>query len=339
MALTMWEIENRSPFPHRGGFLRDQKARTFWCLHLKASFALRPGQAPLFCQPQPDLLQGPVYDGDHFLAEAETGHPRPLCDLIISGTAKPPANAHPQRGWRLEARLPGWRKALDVRPARIWQDGRAHITGTPLLPVPLDWRTAYGGEGLDANPAGLGHRPTDGAALPRLVPEGTAPDVPCDTAISFAPIPRDWPQRRQWAGRYDAEWSRRRAPLLPADMDSRYWQATAPDQWLVPDTLPGAALQLSGFGPQPQTITVPECTFEIATRFRGRWNQQEPRLQSVTVDIDAQRLSLLWLAVLPIEAAQNDVLVERSFIALRNSRGFAVSGADMPLFNSPWEAA
>ena len=41
----MWEIENRSPFPHRGSFLRDHEARTFWCLHLKASFALRPGQS------------------------------------------------------------------------------------------------------------------------------------------------------------------------------------------------------------------------------------------------------------------------------------------------------
>ena len=121
----MWEIENRIPFPHRGSFLRDHGAQTFWCLHLKASFALRPGQSPLFHLQQPVLLQGPIYDGDHLLAEAETGLARPSCDLIITCTAKPPADALPDVGWTLEAKLPGWRKIAGgaPRPRLAEQEG------------------------------------------------------------------------------------------------------------------------------------------------------------------------------------------------------------------------
>ncbi|HRK42232.1 MAG TPA: DUF2169 domain-containing protein [Gemmobacter sp.] len=337
----MWEIENRSPFPHRGGFLRDEAARTFWCLHLKASFALRPqpqgqpggqGFGLQFLPEQPALLQGPLMEGDRLLAEAEVGHARPLCDLILTGSVTPP-----EGGTLLEARLPGWRKAVQVLPARHWHEGRSRPATN--APVPLDWRAGFGGPDCAENPLGLGHRPSEGASLPRLAPEGTAPDATSFAPVSFAPIPRDWPARAQWAGTYDTAWSRRRAPLLPADLDPRYWQSAPPDQWLDPAHLPGATLHLSGFAPQPMAIPIPDCELEFATRFRGQWHQQTPRLQSLTVDLSAGTLSLLWLATLPIQAAQNDVLVERSFIALHKGRGFTVSAADMPVFSTPWEAA
>lgn len=175
--------------------------------------------------------------------------------------------------------------------------------------------------------------------MPRLAPEGTAPEAPRFAPVAFAPIPRDWAARAQWAGTYDTAWSRRRAPLLPTDLDPRYWQSAPPDQWLDPDTLPGATLHLSGFAPQPMALPIPDCELEIATRFRGQWHQQTPRLQALTVDLAAGTLSLLWLAALPIQAAQNDVRVERSFIALHKGRGFTVSAADMPVFSTPWEAA
>jgi hypothetical protein len=335
----MWEVENRSPFPHRSGFLRDHLARTFWCLHLKATFALRGDHSLQCLLPQPDLLQGPAYDGNRLLADGETGHERTLCDLIIQGTATAPADATPQKGWQIEASLPGWRKALQVLPARQWRGRRAQLTDTPLAPVALDWRDTFGGEGVAENPCGLGHTPADGQALPRLAPAGTSPGATRFAADCLAPVPREWPQRAKWGGVYDAAWQQRRAPLLPADLDPRYWQSALPDQWVMPDTLPGAVLNLVGFGPKPRAITLPDCEFEVATRFRGTWHPQTPRLQSVTVDLDAQRLAMVWLAVLPIEATQNDVLVERSFIALQKGRGFTVPAADMPAFMTPWETA
>lgn len=334
----MWEVENRSPFPHRGGFLRDAGARTFWCLHLKASFALRPTLGPQFLPQQPDLRQAPDYDGERLIGEAEIGHARAQCDLILAGTAYAPPEARAERGWVLEARLGGWRKALHVRPSQVWEGKRPRLTDAPLAPVVLDWRAAYGGDGVAENPLGVGVSPIEGGALPRLTAEGIAIDHPAPPPACFAPIPRDWPQRARWGGRYDAEWSRRRAPLLPEDLDPRYWQSTAPDQWLSSDTLAGETLHLSGFSANPQAIVIPDCAFEIATRFRGKWHQQTPHLQSATVDLDRQSLSLVWLAAFPIEAAQNDVLVERSFIALRGSRGFTVAAPDMPNFTTPWEA-
>jgi hypothetical protein len=333
----MWQVENRSPFPHHAGFLRDHQGRTLWSLHLKASFRLRPGLAPLFVSPQPPLLPAPLYDGPRLIAEAETGLARPLADLILSGAARPPALARPDSGWQIEARCGTWRKAVQVLPARRWREGRAELAPQPLAPVPLDWRRTFGGPEFAANPLGLGDAPAEGADLPRLAPEGTDPRQTRFAPTAFAPIPRDWPQRVALGGTYDAAWLRRRAPLLPEDLDPRFWQAAPADQWLDPDSLAGARLELAGFGQTPQTVVLPDCRFEIATRFKGRWAQQTARLQSVCVDLDAELLALLWQADLPIGASQNDVSVERSFIALRSGAGFAVAAEDAPAFGTPAE--
>lgn len=337
----MWEVENRSPFPHRAGFLRDHNGDTLWCLHVKASFALRPDQSLTFPFPQPALLQGPLYDGPRLLAEAEIGQPRPLCDLILQGHATPPPDARRETGWRIEARLAGWRKAVHVRPAMVWQNGRAIPVpaAQAVAPVALDWRAAYGGPEFAENPIGSGHITADGTQLPRLAPEGTSPDARRFAPISYAAIPREWPQRARLGGTYDDAWLRRRSPLLPTDLSPAYWQATPKDQWLDPVSLPGSTLEISGVGPRPFAVGVPDCDLEIATRFRGAWHQQTPRLQSVTFDLDTQQLSLLWLATFPIGAAQHDVLVDRSFVALRKSRGFSLPAADMPAFLTPWEAS
>ncbi|SOC04344.1 uncharacterized protein DUF2169 [Rhodobacter sp. JA431] len=186
----MWQVENRSPFPHHAGFQRDHQDRTLWSLHLKAHFRLRPGQAPLFLAPQPPLLAAPLYHGPHLIAEAETGLPRPMVDLIVSGTAAPPATACPETGWLAEARCGGWRKAVQVLPARRWRDGRAELAAQPLAPVPLDWRSSFGGPEVAENPLGLGDAPTEGTDLPRLTPEGTDPRQTRFAPTAFAPIPR-----------------------------------------------------------------------------------------------------------------------------------------------------
>lgn len=328
----MWQVENRSPFPHWAGFQRDHQGRSLWSIVLKASFAIRPDQPLRHLVPQPPLLQAPLTEGERMVADRDISLPRPFCDVLLSGHAHPPKGARPDRGWTASLRIGDWRKALHVLPVRQWHRGRPRPAPQPDAPVPLDWTATWGGPEVAENPLGRGTLWQEGAALPRLVPEGQGESsrVP----VSFAPVPHGWPQRSRLGGTYDQAWLRRRAPLLPADLDPRYWQAAPPDQWLDPEALFGAPVELTGVAPQPLRFALPRLGFEVATRFRGQWVQHPPRLQMLTIDSDAMRLSMVLQAALPIGAAQFDVKVERSFIALRELQGFTVAAPDMPAFDA-----
>lgn len=323
----MWQVENHSPYPHHAGFQRDQNGRTLWIVTIKASFEIRHGKALRHLQPQPDLRQGPEVDGDRFLADGEVTLPRPMCDMILTGHAHPPDRAASARGWLASMRIGDWHKTIRILPARTAQWVRS-VAAAETGPVPLDWSAAWGGPAVPENPVGKGDPPVNGAPLHRLAPQQGDDRLP----VAFSAIPPDWPQRRRLGGTYDETWLRNRAPLPPEDMDPRFWQSAPPDQWLDPELLPGAEVEMTGIRPEPLRFRLPSLDFEIATRFRGRWVQHPPRLQILAIDSDEMRLAMVYQAVLPIGAPQLDVKVERSFIALRAADGISVAAADMAAF-------
>lgn len=328
----MWDVDNTTPFACHAGFQRDHAARSLWCLFLKASFTIRHDQAPLFLTVQPPLALAPVFDGPRLLADSDICPPRPQCDLTLTGHALPPAGQAAGTGWLAGLRIGNWQKQVQILPPAVLRNGRVQPLGDAAAPVPLGWESAFGGEGFDDNPVGTGFPPgRDGTPLPRLAPpgEGHATRRPA----GFAPVPRSWPARQRLGGTYDAEWQRRRAPLLPADLDPRYWQAAPSDQWLDPAGLPGAEVLLAGIRPEPVRFRLPSLRFEMATRFAGRWIQHAPLLQSIAIDTDRMQLSMVWAGGIAIGAAQHDVMVGQSVIALRDHTGFAVTAADAPAFS------
>lgn len=328
----MWDIENTTPFTCHGCFLKDHMARSLWCLFLKAGFGIRPDKAPLFLSAQPPVLVGPQFDGPALVADSDICPPKPLCDFTLTGHAQPPPGKG-RDGWPVTARIGAWRKTLHVLPAAVWRDGAVRVSRGDAEPASLGWDSAapgpQGPEGPE-NPQGPG--PGQDGPLPRLVAPGET--HLSGQPVAFAPLARSRPARQRLGGTYDARWQRQRAPLLPADLDPHFWQSAPRDQWLDPATLPGAEVELTGVRPEPLRFRLPQIGLEMATRFSGRWTQQEPRLQTVAMDIDRMQLTLVWAGYLPIAAAQNDILVERSFIALRDHKGFAASAHDASRFST-----
>jgi hypothetical protein len=180
-----------------------------------------------------------------------------------------------------------------------------------------------------------------------VLPVGVVPGKPAETPqpVALSPVPKTWPQRRDLGGTYDDDWARRRAPLLPADLDPRYWQAVPEDQRIARDVAPCAQVILVNLTSSDgewsdggMRFALPHLEFEVATKFRNAWVQHQAELQTIMLDCDARRLTLCWQATLPIQASQNDVLVDRTFVALRDHSGFRVRPEDASLFASGADA-
>jgi hypothetical protein len=343
----MWQVDNHTPFAHHGGFLRDHQARSLWAVWLKASFVFRADQPVLFDAAQAPVHLAPVFDGDTLLADSDLSPPKPMVDVVVLAKGyAPPGQAQFQAGIAVAGRA----KLMNVLPPATWSRRGTIVPGEPVAGgVALTYANAWGGDAFDGNPRGQGYVPGEaqGKALPRLVPVGVLPAGPTDRPqpIALSPVPKTWPQRRVLGGTYDDKWSRRRAPLLPADLDPRYWQAVAEDQRIGRDVVSGAPVVLTNLTSRDGqwsdgviSFALPHLDFEVATKFRNRWVQQQAELQTIALDCETRRLTLCWQAVLPIEASQNDVLVDTTFVALRDHSGFRVHPQDARLFASGADA-
>ncbi|ABD55933.1 DUF2169 domain-containing protein [Jannaschia sp. CCS1] len=310
----MWQVDNKTPFAHHGGAFRDHTGASFWSVWVAATFLLRNGRPPLFTLPQPPVSQEPRFFDDDpegvLISDGEVTPPRARIDLTFRGSA--PETLDRDRVVRL--RLGDWKKRLTIRADRD-EPGPIRLDGTTAL-----WD--------DALPTG---RLRDARPGPRVTVKGCGP-------AALGPVPRHWPQRADKGGTYDTEWQRNRAPLLPTDLDPAFWQTAPRDQQLDRPLPPGVTLELGGLrrtGPTdaPSSWPLPQPRFRTATRVSGTWHQAEAELQSIAVDLDAGLVRLVYQAVWPIPRASDDVLIERTLIALDDAGGFRVRPADAPLFD------
>ncbi|MFV0473945.1 MAG: DUF2169 domain-containing protein [Pikeienuella sp.] len=330
--------------------MRDQDLRTFWCVWIKATFQMRNDRRSLFVADQDPVRQAPLFiDGDPdkvLVADTDVSLPRAQVDVILDAVGRAPGG-DASRMFNCVAEIGDWRKSVDVSPPSVWsRRGKPEpVRDVVAEPVRLDYANAFGGAEVENNPVGVGYyadmAAAEGKALPRLAPPDRRPRRPdrIEPPAAFSAIPRQWPARERLGGTYDEQWSRRRSPLLPADLDPEYWQSAPEDQRISRDAIADRIL-LTNMVPEDEsgpdgrfTGTIPRLGFEVATRFDGRWVQGEMALQSIFIAADTRRLSLTYMATHEIGATQNDVLVDRTFVALRSHEGFLVRGEDAACFD------
>ncbi|WP_039056541.1 DUF2169 domain-containing protein [Enterobacter sp. Bisph1] len=129
-------------------------------------------------------------------------------------------------------------KTLAVSGDRYWAGSRP-TAPQPFEQMRLDWSRAWGGEGCDENPHGIGatlenHNGTQYRRLPNIEPlqqrilslrEKPEP-------ASFGPLDLLWPRRfRRMGKNYDARWLQQDFPGFAPDIDWRVFNAASPDQW------------------------------------------------------------------------------------------------------------
>lgn len=292
------------------------------CVIAKATFIVRQGRLALSSEQPPIRLQDVCADdtgSSELLAASEAGLPRPGTDILVHGHAYAP-DGRACTTMELALTGGGIDKHVTVIGDRSWKSGLFGARPSepqPFESVPLSWTRAYGGadtlvtkdgqsrpEVDERNPIGIGFRhpkgsvAIDGLRLPNFLVagEGVRSWKERPAVAGFGPIPGHWQPRRGWAGTYDAEWQRTRAPYLPKDFDPRFLHVAPADQVTPTPLHGGESFTLLGFTPDGRLeFTLPQFSLAVDYRFADGPDDKLPaHLGMVQIHPDLGQVSLVW---------------------------------------------
>lgn len=139
-------------------------------------------------------------------------------------------------------------KSLVVSGDRFWA-GSKMTPPQPFESMRLDWSRAYGGEGYEENPHGVGFRPEqhqggERLRLPNIEPlhGRVTSSQQKPEPVSFGPLDLTWPRRfRRMGKKYDSSWLQHDFPGFARDIDWTVFNAASPEQWWQSAALPEEA--------------------------------------------------------------------------------------------------
>ncbi|MCA9697715.1 MAG: DUF2169 domain-containing protein [Myxococcales bacterium] len=343
----MLQLRNRSPFVATIAALADARGVDTVVVVVKATFGLpeQPGAQPQLAGEQQPIVLADEYWGDPSASSlrypSEVHLAKPGADVILVGHAHAPGG---QAVTVLDVTVgvAEQSRTLRVYGDRVWTDGgRAAVPSLPVpfVRMPLVYERAYGGRLLGSpgsthgfeeprNPVGVGllgdRRPGDMLGQP--VPNLEDPQQPLTVLgqtpapVGVAAIAPSWEPRRSWAGTYDQRWQATRAPYLPQDFDPRFFQVAASGLRFERPLRGGEPVRLLGVDPQgPRHFALPDGRLEVRARVAGGWQGLVPALDTVVLEPDERRLSLVWRASLAL--GERLLRVERVEVGLAALEG------------------
>src|SRR4030095_9024716 len=211
----------------------------------------------------------------------------------------------------------GGRTLSRVTGDRVWRDGQPSPPA-PFESMPLVWERAFGGVHRDGekvvaedrNPVGCGlaggrsAADMEGLAVPNLEDPSAplAQIAPPPTPACFAPIAPSWLPRRTYAGTYDEQWQRGRAPYLPDDFDPRFFQCAAPEFAFDRYLQAGEHVQIVGALPDGAiAFTVPDSHLSIGVTIEGSPHHPPANLETLSIEPDDNRACFTWRAAVPCD--------------------------------------
>ncbi len=322
------QLENKTPFEAEltGGF--EPSGHECVVVAVKGTFVLpvEQGQPCLMASEQRPLIYADEFGEDRAFDcvrfENDFAPFKPKCDVIVDGPAIAPG-ASPVTRLPVGVRIGNWSKHFVALGSRIWLSGAVGFSVSemrPFLKQPIDYDHAYGGADpepdrpdhartFETNPAGVGYYPLredlEGLPVAQTMAAGGADPVSRDGSyppMAFGPMGRAWLPRRSWVGTYDKVWMKDHMPFPPDDLDYRYFQATAPDQWIgYPQG--GEPIEIVHLTPAPRVVTyLPQVSVVMTfNRRSGRVTQKIANLDTVLVLGEALQLCLTWRARLVTE--------------------------------------
>jgi len=260
---------------------------------------------------------------------------KPSTDILVVGSVHS-FEGKPRKEWTGQLRVADGKqkllidKTLRFTGPRQWRHGL--LSGWTLsdpietTAVPLRYELAYGGYWINPkqadpdlarevyaqNPSGSGHfgKSHDiGKAYP-------GPQIEHAKRISasnhshipgcFGAIARFWQPRLKHAGTYDDKWLKQfhdsAIPDYPDDFDPRFYQSAPHDQITRDYLRGGEQLQLAGvFGDKrDNTYQLPKLSLTVTLLTHdAKTHITDLNLDTVTVDLDARKVYLLWRIALP----------------------------------------
>ncbi|WP_164557950.1 DUF2169 domain-containing protein [Massilia atriviolacea] len=272
-------------------------------------------------------MSAPEYECDYVLT-------KPRCEVLLLGSAYAPQGKAAQRVG-VGIRVGEVSKAFHVYGKRAWRASLLGVSVGPAQPFtrqPISYDIAFGGiennpgKGdkravYPANPIGRGFQKkmqrslVDGAPMAQTEAVGVPVKHPRKAyrPMGFGPIGRNWTERLQYAGTYDAAWQKNVFPFLPRDFDERYFQSAPPDQQL--DALVGGEtvtlLNLTHPAITPSgrlDFTLPSLALSITIHPAGGSPETVPaRADTVLLEPDLQRFSIVWRVARPLRRSLDEI--------------------------------
>lgn len=340
----MLQVKNETPFVPGLFLLPDPSGIDTLYVAVKATFDIGPREARIAGKQMPivradEHVGEPATSGVRYAGEA---HPsKPATDVVLVGSGYAPGGRPvPYFGVSLE--VGSLKKLVHVYGDRRWRSGALGSTPSspvPAVEVPLVYERAYGGrhdlgEGRfvaePRNPVGLGFAgkrggsEMNGTPVPNLDdprrPIQSLSDRPAPAC--FGPVAPSWQPRVSFAGTYDEAWRRKRAPYLPTDFDPRFFQTAPPDQ-IYPGFLKGGEpVSIQNASREGmQRFALPSCELSAAVSIAGRVERPPLRIETLLLEPDQGRFSLLWRGAVPCD--KQGLKIEQVTLSVQSLRGVA----------------
>jgi uncharacterized protein YjbI with pentapeptide repeats len=281
---------------------------------LKAAYRLVPDNIAV-----PDEKKPPIASGDD-PAEPEAAPLytsdfvpyKPQADILVVGAAHSPSSK-PVGSCRVSIAIGKHRKSLAVFGDRRWTLSRfgAHPGDpVPFVTMPLGYERAFGGPNYRRNPVGCGADLRSGQPLPNIerLDQLITQSLDRPDPAGFGPLAMTWQSRIGKAGTYDATWQKTRWPWFPADLDWSFFNAAPADQQF-PFFRGDEALAFENLHPEHALYRtrlpgVAARIFVARTAMDGeeRFEEIRSHLDTVWVDVGAERLVLVWRGVTRVDS-------------------------------------
>jgi hypothetical protein len=312
------------------GFDRD--GRELIIVAIKATFRIPvDGGKPPLAEKQRSLIEADQFTGEPGfsapLYESDYAHRRPMCDVLLNGSAYAPAG---ERAVRLTVgfRVGPLAKIFGVVGNRAWDKGVFGIGASdpqPFEVMPISYDNAFGGVERSktepekvrtflSNPVGRGYSHSkegvDGQPLPNteeLAKPVTNPSGAYQP-MSLGPIGRNWRPRAGFAGTYDQYWLHNQAPFWPKDFDYHYFQSAPPDQQ-IPYPSGGEQVVLKNLTPDgTASFTLPTVSMPVwFLPHRGKDTRVDSVIDTIVIEPDLGIFTMTWRAMLPMRRSCFDM--------------------------------
>jgi hypothetical protein len=308
------QLKNHSPFEATLGLFPNEQGVDSVYVVVKATFDIGPKLS--IAEKQVPIVLADEYWGEPAQSSikyaSEVHLTKPSTDVVLVGRACVPDD---RKATQLDVRLAvaERQKALRVFGNRVWRHGQAS-SPEPFSYVPIVYEYAFGGiHEIDPengkflaearNPIGCGFKGKRSSGELNGTPLPNVEDPRClitsagDKAVpaGYGFIAPTWQPRISFAGTYDETWQKKRAPYLPHDFDSRFFNAASPELVFDRYLQGGEPVMIDNLGPHgPVRINLPICKLNVAIRIAGKVEPSQMNLETVLVEPEQPRLCMTW---------------------------------------------
>jgi len=320
----MLQFRNRTPFKGTILLLPDADGIDSLFTVVKGTFTL--GERPRAAEEQVPVAVEQEYYGEPDQSSIKTpcdvSLVKPGTDILLVGKAYAP-QGRPTTWMDASIAVGMVRRTVRVFGDRVWKTSTKELSYSISEPqqfeaMPLIWERAFGGVEKNVrpiaaevrNPVGTGFRTSEvqesiaGVRLPNLE-DPAAPITQWNQRpqpAGFAPICAHWEPRRSYAGTYDEEWQKHRAPYLPQDFDHRFLQLAPPSLIAAGYLKGGEAVELRGVTRAGLIrFRLPQVTLKVTYRLDGSPEERPAFLDTLMIEPEEARFTMTWRSVFPCD--------------------------------------